>query len=107
MVEFTRNTPSCRVGLKMICSAVLGSGSIQPNWLLAPVEQVVETAQHTGLLVMVRNTLPAPEVTVDRTACAASVAVVTDCGAARLANFCAAIRFQPLMFQSQMPYKAC
>src|ERR1700689_1754789 len=86
IVEFTRNTPSCSVGLKITCSAALGSGSTQPNWLLLLVPQVVEPLQHTGLLVMVRNWLPAAEVTVASTACADRLARVTDCGAARLAT---------------------
>src|ERR1700722_8307465 len=104
MVEFTRNPPSCSVGLKITCSAALGSGSTQPNWLLLLVVQVVEPLQHTGLLVMVRNWLPPAEVTVDSTACADRVAKVTDCGAPRLATCCGDFEFQLLMFQSQMPY---
>src|SRR5579863_6268730 len=106
MVEFTRNTPSCSVGLKITCSAALGSGSTQPNWLLLLLAQVAEPAQHTGLLLMVRNWLPAAEVTVASTACADSVPRVTDCGAPRLATWVDDFEFQLLMFQSQMPYSA-
>src|ERR1700683_3122066 len=48
IVVFTMKMPSSRIGLKITCSLVAGSATVQPNCVLL-LGQVVELMKHTGL----------------------------------------------------------